>query len=62
MIKRKSLGLDFFFPNKNERKVAKEAMLAAFDGNKNRYKKFIGKLDELQKLHGMAEKHDKKFL
>ena len=62
MIKRKTHGLELLFPDKEERESAKKAMLSAFDGNKERYEKFIQKLDELKKLHRMAEKHDKKFL
>lgn len=62
MIKRKSQGLEFLFPDKDERDAAKQAMLSAFAGNKNRYDEFIKKLDELKKLHGMTEKHDKKYV
>lgn len=62
MIKRKSYGMELLFPDKEERETAKQAMLSAFDGNKERYEKFIRKLDELKKLHRMAEKHDRKFL
>lgn len=58
MIKRKSYGLELLFPDEEEREVAKQAMLSAFSGNKKRYDKFIKKLDELKKLHGMAEKYD----
>lgn len=62
MIKRKSHGMELLFPDKEEREMAKQAMLSAFDGNKDRYDRFIKKLDELKKLHRMAEKYDEKFL
>lgn len=59
MIKHKAVDLEWFFPDKEERKAAKSAMLAAFAGNKEKYEGFLEKLDSLKKLHKVVERHDR---